>query len=303
MSDAALPAPATSPAGATRRQRLAAIALIVGSVACFTVTDTSAKFLVTSGYPVEQVVWARYAVNVALLFVVLNPWTVPGLFRAKRPGLQILRSGFLVLSTGCNFFALQFLPLADAVAIMYTAPMIVALLAGVVFGQWLGPRRAVAVAVGFAGILIVTRPGLGGIHWAAALSLAAAASYACYQIATRLLAGQDSTATTLTYSGLVGALVLTPFVPSVFVAPKGGLDLALMIACGASATLGHYMLILANKHMPAQALAPFGYVQIVWMTLAGWWVFGDVPGWPTIVGAGVVIASGLYLLALERRGT
>lgn len=300
MSDAALPAPTTH--AATRRQRLTAIALIIGSVACFTVTDTSAKILVTSGYPVEQVVWARYAVNVALLFVVLNPWTVPGLFRTQRPGLQILRSGFLVLSTGCNFFALQYLALADAVAIMYMAPMIVALLAGVVFGQWLGTRRAIAIAIGFLGIVIVTRPGLGGVHWAALLSLAAATSYACYQIATRVLAGRDSTATTLTYSGLVGALVLTPFIPPVFVAPKGGLDLALMIACGASATIGHWMLIVANKHMPAQALAPFGYAQIVWMTLAGWWVFGDVPGATTIIGAGVVIASGLYLLALERRG-
>jgi drug/metabolite transporter (DMT)-like permease len=151
--------------------------------------------------------------------------------------------------------------------------------------------------------LIVTQPGLGAVHWAALLSLAAATSYACYQIATRVLAGYDSTATTLTYSGLVGALVLTPFIPPVFVAPKGLLDLVLMIACGASATIGHWMLIVANKHMPAQALAPFGYVQIVWMALASWWVFGDVPGVATIMGAGVVIASGLYLLALERRGT
>lgn len=284
-----------------RRRRLAGIALMCGAVLSFACLDATAKWLNHFFDPVLTV-WVRYVGSVAFVALFVNPWTTPGVTRTLRPWLQAGRSLLLLGSTALNFFALKYLQLAETVSIMFATPFLVALLAGPLLGERVGPRRLAAIGVGFVGVLIVTRPGLGGIHPAAFLSLAGAVCYALYSIATRVLAAYDSSATTMLYSGLAGLVLVTPIVPFVWSVPNSGLVWIMMIVLGALGALGHWLLIVAHARAPAPVLSPFIYTQIVWMIVLGFLVFGDVPdGW-TLTGSAVVIASGLYLLYRERIG-
>jgi drug/metabolite transporter (DMT)-like permease len=282
-----------------RRQRLTGIALMCGAVACFACLDTSAKFL-SREMSVIQVVWARYAGAFALAFLLSNPLTRPGLVRTSRPAVQIGRALALVVSSFLNFLALRYLQLDQALSITFSTPFLVAVLAGPILGEWVGARRWAAIGVGFVGVLVVTRPGFGNIHPAALLSLAAAFTLAFYNVTTRLLARTDSSETTLFYSNFVGLLVTTPMLPPVWTQPPGVREIILMAAVGALGTIGHYLLILAHRLAPASVLSPFMYTQLVWVVALGYSVFGDLPNNWTLLGAGIVVASGLYLLHRER---
>lgn len=283
-----------------RRTRLIGIALMCGALACFAGLDASAKWASRSVDPMLTV-WARYVSSVVLVSLVLNPWTAPGLLRTRRPLLQTGRSALLLLSTALNFVALQHLQLAESISIQFATPLLVALLAGPILGEWIGPRRLAAVAFGFVGVLIVTKPGAGGLHPAVLLSVAGAVCYALYGISTRLLAASDSSVTTMTYSGLAGVVLMTPALPFFWETPS--LPVAgLLAATGVFGALGHWLLILAHARAPAPVLAPFIYTQLIWMTLLGYFLFGDVPDAGTLAGGAVVVASGLYLLSRERTG-
>ena len=292
------PIGAVDASAAARRNRLVGLALMCGAVICFAGLDTSAKWLSHSTDPLLGV-WARYVSSVVLVSLVVNPWSVPGLARTRRPWMQAGRSVLLLLSTACNFFALQYLQVAQTTSIMFAAPLLVALAAGPLLGEWIGPRRLAAIGVGFVGVLIITRPGFGGMHPAALLSVFGTACYALYAISTRVLAGSDSSATTLFYSGLAGVVLVTPFVPFVWSTPS--LLVALMMAAtGVFGAVGHWLLILAHARAPAPVLAPFLYTQLIWVVILGYLVFGDLPDYWTLIGASVVIASGMYLLYRER---
>ena len=162
-----------------------------GAVACFAGLDGCAKWLNRSIDPL-MTTWARYMASVLVVSALINPWTVPGLFRTRRPWLQAGRSALVLVSTILNFIALQYLQLTETVSIMFATPFIVALLAGPMLGERAGPRRLAAIGVGFLGVLIITRPGLGGMHPAAFLCVIAAVCYALYGISTRVLAAHDS---------------------------------------------------------------------------------------------------------------
>jgi hypothetical protein len=145
--------------------------------------------------------------------IVYNPITRPGLMRTTRPWLQIVRSALLVLSTALNVVALLYLQLDQTVSIMFSTPFLVALLAGPMLGEWIGWRRWIAISIGFLGVLVVMRPGVGGIHPAALLTIAGTIIYSIYNITTRILARTDSTETTLFYSNVVGFLGATALLP------------------------------------------------------------------------------------------
>jgi drug/metabolite transporter (DMT)-like permease len=295
--EGSLPRPAAS--ADERRRRLLGIALMCGALLSFACLDATAKWLNQSLDPILTV-WVRYVGSVAFVALFVNPWTTPGVARTRRPWLQAGRSVLLLGSTALNFFALKYLQLTESVSIMFATPLLVALLAGPLLGERVGPRRLAAIGIGFVGILIVTRPGLGGLHPAAFLSLAAAVCYALYSIATRVLAGYDSSATTMLYSGLAGLVFVTPVVPLAWSVPGSALVWLMMVVVGALGAFGHWLLILAHARAPAPVLSPFIYTQIVWMILLGFVLFGDVPdGW-TLSGSAIVIASGLYLLYRER---
>lgn len=277
---------------------LVGIALMCLAVMSFAVTDTTAKWL-SAHINVLIVVWARYVIHFALSLVVFNPWTVPGLMRTQRPGLQIVRSALLFATTALNFTALQFLQLDQTVSIMFSIPFFVALFAGPLLGERVGLERWLAIIVGFAGILLVVRPGAGGIHPAAILSLVAAATYALYSITTRMLARTDASKTTLFYTALVGSVVASIPLPFVWETPRDPAVIGAMVGLGAVAGAGHFVLILAHARAPAATLAPYIYTQILSMIALGWLVFGQVPSLWTLAGAAIVIASGAYLLVRD----
>jgi drug/metabolite transporter (DMT)-like permease len=287
-----------------RVSRLTGIALMCGAVACFALLDTTAKYL-NLYMSTLQVVWARYTGAFLFPFIVSNPWTRPGLTRTTRPLLQLVRSVLLLVSTLCNFAALRYLQLDEAIALIFSTPFFVAALSGPMLGEWVRWRRWTAIAVGFVGVLVVTRPGAASFHPAALLSLSAALCYALYSITTRILARTDSNETTLFYSNLVGALALLPVVPFVWTTPTDPLIIAFMVVTGAIGSFGHYLLIAAHRLAPAAVLSPFIYTEIVLVTALGFLVFGDVPNRFTLAGAAIVVGSGLYLLHRERkvRGT
>lgn len=271
-----------------------------GAVATFSCLDTTGKYLLHYMDPLE-VVWARYFGAFVLALFFLNPVTKPGMMVTRRPILQIARSALLLFSTGLNFFALRYLQLDEALSILFSTPFIVAFLCGPLLGEWVGRRRWAAIGVGFFGVLLVARPGFGGLHPAALLSLASAVCYALYVIATRVLSHSDSSETTLFYSNLVGAVAMLPVVPFVWSPPPSLFVVALMVLIGAFGSGGHYLLILGHRLAPASALAPFIYTQMVWTTTLGFLVFGDVPHHWTIAGGLIVVSSGLYLLNRERK--
>src|SRR5947199_605785 len=283
-----------------RVSRLTGIALMCGAVACFALLDTTAKYLNLHMSTLE-VVWARYTGAFLFPFLVSNPWTRPELAITARPGLQIGRSVLLLGSTLCNFAALRYLQLDEAIALIFSTPFFVAALSGPLLGEWVRWRRWTAIGVGFLGVLVVTRSGAGSFHPAALLSLSAAVLYALYSITTRILARTDSNATTLFYSNIVGALALLPVVPLVWTTPSDPLVIALMVATGAVGSFGHYLLIAAHRLAPAAVLSPFIYTEIVLVTALGFLVFGDVPNRFTLTGAAIVVASGLYMLHRERK--
>jgi drug/metabolite transporter (DMT)-like permease len=281
------------------RARLTGIALMCGAVGCFSFLDASAKYL-GRHMDVLEVVWARYTFGFILALLWSNPLTRPELMRSARPALQIARSALLLGSTTLNFFAIKYLQLDQALTITFATPFLVAALSGPVLGEWVGARRWAAIGVGFLGVLVVTRPGLNAIHPAALLSAAGALCYAVYALMTRVLARTDSNETTLFYSNLVGAVVMVPIVVPVWTTPDSLLIGSLMLAAGALASLGHFLLIVAHRLAPASVLSPFMYSQLAWTVTLGYVVFADVPNRWTVAGAGVIVGSGLYLLHRER---
>jgi len=283
-----------------RRQRLIGIALMCGAVATFACLDATGKYLLRYMDPL-QIVWARYFGAFLLALIFLNPITRPKMMTTSRPFMQIGRSALLLGSTALNFFALRYLQLDEALAILFSTPFLVALLCGPLLGEWVGWRRWAAISVGFLGVLLVARPGFGGLHPAALLSFGSAICYALYVISTRVLARTDSSETTLFYSNLVGAVAMLPIIPFVWTKPDSAFVVALMVLIGALGSVGHYLLICGHRLAPASTLAPFIYTQMVWTTTLGFLVFGQVPHRWTIIGGLVVIASGLYLLNRERK--
>jgi len=284
---------------ARQRMRLIAIALIISAMAIFAVLDTTAKYLSEYESPL-QIAWLRYVFHALFAAMILNPWTVPGVWRTKKPGLQILRSVLLAATSVFNFSAVAFIQLDQALAIAFVTPLLVALLSGPFIGEWVSRRYLIVILIGLSGVLLVTKPGFGDFHFAYILALGNAICMACYNIATRFVSAYDSAKTSIAITSLFGAIALAPIMPFVWIWPESGFIWFLHIAMGAMGGFGHFLLILAHVRAPAHALAPFIYIELVFMILTGWLVFSDVPDVWTLTGAAIVIAAGLYLLTRER---
>ena len=287
-------------ASVQRRQRLTGIALMCAAVAMFACLDTTAKYLNTRMDSLE-IAWARYTSAFILTFLVSNPWTQPGLMRTRALKLQIVRGVLLVGSTALNFLALRWLQLDEALSIIFTFPFIVAIVSIPLLGEWIGWRRWSAILFGFAGVLLITRPGFGGMHPAALFSFAATICYGLYAVITRIVSRVDASQTSLFYNNFVGAVVMLPVIPFVWHTPDNWLIALLLVGTGVLGSVGHFFLIAGHKLAPASVLAPFVYTQLVWVTILGYVVFDSLPNSWTIAGAGIVIGSGLYLLYRERK--
>ena len=283
-----------------RRQRLIGIALMCGAVALFAVLDTTAKYLNTQ-MDTFQIAWARYTSAFVLTLIVSNPLTHRSLLRTASPKLQIVRSVLLVASTVLNFLALRWLQLDEVLSIIFTFPFIVAIASGPMLGEWLGWRRWCAICFGFGGVLLITRPGFGGMHPAALLSLAATICYGLYAVITRIVSRVDSNQTSLFYANCIGALVMLPVIPFVWQVPANWVIALMLMGTGVLGSLGHFFLISGHRLAPAAVLSPFVYTQLIWVVILGYLVFDHVPNHWTMAGAAMVVGSGLYLLYRERR--
>ena len=434
-----------------------AIALTCAASFLFAFLDTGAKYLATVAHmPVLQIIWVRFMVNTLLIVVMLGPRQVRRALPSNKLMNQLLRSVFLIGATAFNFLALQHLQLDQTATIFFLSPFIVAAFAGPMLGEWIGWHRILAICVGFTGVLFVTRPGFGNIHWAVSFSLLATLSYALYRamtdesgrlralirqrsagaarrvmrsrrwrvcraapraprsqaterrtraphgkrerrsetqqrrhdrerksakgartsgrrgrkkaeagrgragnaakrrerrgerayklreevkgqkaapaceqvmesndraadsssaryrrdilcynylfLWTRYLARFDSARTTLVYTPLAGAVFVAPLAFASWQMPVGIWVWSVLLSLGLLGGLGHWLLILAHERAPAPILAPFGYISIVFMIALGFTVFGDVPSWWTLIGAAIIILSGVYLLFRERYG-
>jgi drug/metabolite transporter (DMT)-like permease len=275
---------------------------MVLATVCFAVLDSTAKYLVVIEHvPVTQVTWLRFAGHVVFSAVVLWPFALRPSLRSVKPLIQIVRSMLMIVTTGFNFLALRYLQLDQTITIFFLTPLLVAALAGPLLGEWVGWHRMLAILAGFAGVLVVMHPGIGTVHWAMLLALIATLGYAFYNLATRYLAAFDPASVTQTYTPLAGVLLLAPFAVGVWHWPDGAGQWLLLASLGFWGGLGHWLLILAHRSAPAAVLAPFIYLGLIWMSAAGFLVFGDVPTEWTLAGAAIVILSGLYLLARERK--
>jgi drug/metabolite transporter (DMT)-like permease len=269
------------------------------AVACLTGIDVIAKYL-NHHMDTIEVVWARYTSAFVLAFAVSNPLTRPGLLVTRHPFLQIARSILMVAGTLLNVLALRYLQIDQTLSILFSTPFLVAAMAGPLLGEWIGWRQWAAISVGFAGVLLVIRPGFGGLHPAAFLSVMTACCYALYGIVTRLLSRSDSNETQLFYGNFIGAVMMSSVVWLVWVAPQSPLIVALMVLTGAIGSVGHYLLIAAHRLAPPALITPFMYTQLVWGITLGYVVFDQLPSGWTLAGAGIVIASGIYILHRER---
>jgi drug/metabolite transporter (DMT)-like permease len=281
--------------------RLAAVGLVCSASFFFAFLDASAKYLATTAHlPVLQIAWIRFVVNVALIAAMLGPRTAIKALPSRKLKHQLLRSVFLIGATAFNFLALKYLQLDQTATIFFLSPFIVAALAGPMLGEWIGRRRLAAVCVGFLGVLIVTRPGFGGIHWAVSFSFASMMSYGLYILWTRFLARFDNARTTLVYTPLAGAVFVAPFALATWQTPSSAWVWFVLFCAGLFGALGHWLVILAHERAPAPVLAPYGYFNIVFMISLGYLMFGDAPSAWTLAGAAVIIGSGIYLLFRER---
>jgi len=282
------------------RNRLVGIGLMSITFLCFALLDCGAKWLVQT-LPVLVVVWLRFLFHALFSMALMAPKLGTGALRPKRLKLQLLRASFMPVMTGLNFWALQYLQLAETGAIQFSVPIIIALIAAPMLGERMDRTRWAAIAVGFIGVLIIVRPGTQGFHPALILSIINAVLYALFNLMTRHLAAHDSPETTQFFSSVGATLLITPFALAAWQTPPGALQWVILVLIGLAGGLGHYVLAVAHRYAPASVLAPFLYQQIIWMVLLGYLVFGDVPDTAVVIGAAIVIASGGYLLYRERR--
>ena len=282
------------------RSRRIGIGLVTLATFCFALLDACAKWLVQD-LPVVEVVWLRFVTHVVLMALILAPLHGRQLLRMHSPRLHLLRAALLASMTGLNFWALQYLQLAEIGAIQFSVPILIALLSAWWLGERLDARRWVAITGGFLGVLLVIRPGSQAFHPAILLSVANALLYAAFNLLTRRMAATESPQALQLLSALGAAVVLA--VPALvqWQWPPDGLSWALIGLCGLMGGVGHLFVAMAHRYASAAVLGPFLYQQILYMTLWGWLVFSQVPDSFVVAGAGVVVASGLYLLMLEWR--
>lgn len=273
------------------RRTLRGIVLIMSALFMFSAMDTLAKHMLKV-YPMSALMWVRYMIHVVVMLMLLGPRMGAKLFRTSHPRLQILRGVLLVAGTTSFYFALRYLPLAEAAAISFVGPVLTALLSGPMLGDKVTRRQWFAVTLGFVGVLIILRPGGGVLSLAALFPLATAMLFSIYQIVTRKLSGREHPYTTLFYTAIVGGAITSIAVPLHWVTPT--MNQAAFMACiGLLGGFGHLLLIRAMEHTSPSTLAPFFYSQLIWSTLLAYLAFGDFPKPVTLFGMLVVIAAGL----------
>lgn len=270
------------PAG--KHHTLLGIAFVIGAASCFATMDTTIRY-VGAYFSVSLVLWARYGLH-AVIMTLWIALSTKRSFRSANPMFQIARGALLAFSSTMAFAALRRMPVAEFTAIVMLTPVVATLIAWLWLKEPVSQLRWVLVVGGFAGALIVVRPGSGIVGWAALLPLAAAFSNAAFQIMTSRFAPHEDPFTTNFYTGVTGMTIATPLLLASVADPLDALlsaptvQVGALLAIAVLGTTGHLLLILALGKAPASTLMPFQYVQLAVAALAGYLVFGLAPdGW------------------------
>ncbi|MCO5090803.1 DMT family transporter [Bosea sp. (in: a-proteobacteria)] len=260
--------------------------------------DVATKYL-TASVPPLHIVWLRYAASTLILLAIVGIRGEWASFRTRRPGLHLLRGCGTIGSSILFVLALKVLPIADATATGFVAPLFVTALSIPMLGERVGWRRWAATLAGLVGVLIVVRPGGADFQLISLLPAVSALLWAFALIVTRMMSGTENPLATVTYSTSFGALVMALLLPLHWVTPTWEIFwIGLFI--GAVATAGQWMVIVAFRYAGASLLAPFSYSQLLWVSIFGFMLFSTLPDIWTLVGAAIIAASGLYTAHRER---
>jgi drug/metabolite transporter (DMT)-like permease len=302
LDSAPLPLPEEKPAARSAPARVdrpfRGIALILVSTVFLGASDVTAKYL-SATLPSIEIAWIRFLVFALIMVPAMLPGSPLYALHTGRPGLQAMRGTALLASSLFFISGLRFLPIAEASATAFVAPLFVTALSIFFLGERVGLRRWLATAVGLIGVLIILRPGTSAFHPAAIFPIVSALAWACTLIMTRMMSGREHAITTMTYSSIAGVGILSVLVPWVWVAPSWH-DVAFAVFIGVASTVGQWIVVLAFRYADASVLAPFSYTQLLWVSILGFIVFGEVPDIWTVSGAVFIVASGLYTAHRER---
>ena len=278
---------------------LRGILLVISSTGFLASSDAMAKYLSRGGLPSVEIAWIRFLVFVLILLPIVLAPSAGNPMRSARPLLQVFRGLGLLCSSIFFIIALGHLPIAAATATGFVAPVFVTGLSIVFLGEKVGLRRWAATILGLLGVLVIVRPGTSAFDPATVFPILSALGWAVALVLTRKISGADRAVTTMAFSALTGFLVLSTIVPFYWITPTWT-QILLGVAIGISSTFGHWIVVLAFRYADASVLAPFSYVQLLWVTLLGFFVFSEVPDLWTLGGAAIIIASGVYTAHRER---
>jgi drug/metabolite transporter (DMT)-like permease len=274
------------------------VALVLLATFCFASMDAMSKILADT-FAVTQILWVRAMVFLAFALWVARPKGIRHVLRSARPWLQGARALLLIIESALFVLAFKYLPLADAHAIAAASPLFVMALSVPLLGEYVGPRRWLAVIFGFIGVLLIVRPGFAEFKLAFLFPLIGAGLWGLYQILVRLCSRTDSSETTLLWTASIGFIATTVVAPFSWT-PPAAKDWAMMVVLSLLGSVAHFALIKAFERVEASALQPFLYALLVWAAVLGYGVFGDIPDRWIMMGATVIIASGTYAWHRER---
>lgn len=276
------------------------VLLFVLGVFLFACMDTTVKFL-AAVWAVPVIAAVRYAIHLLLMVVFLGPSQGRSLLQTTRTGLVLVRAGCLAGATLLFGLALQRLPVAEATAFLFVAPLLVVIVGGFVLHETIGALGWIAALGGFAGILLIARPGGGLDFTGVLLALGTACLSTAYALLSRVLATTEKTLPMLFYTAILGTVVFGLMAPFFWGGPEPTpLQMALFVLIGACGALGHFLFTAAHRDAPASTLAPIAYAQLAFAALLGWLVFGAVPDALAILGMAIVAGAGM-LVAVKQR--
>jgi drug/metabolite transporter (DMT)-like permease len=285
----------------TEQHPLKAIGFFTAAILLIALVDGICK-IYTADLHAVQLVWGYFVgINLTLaVYFAIRREQLSALLETRRRGLQFARPAFLAGSITSLFIGLTYLPIAETTAIGFTAPLFITALSVPVLKERVGLHRWAAVVIGLAGVLIIIRPGGGLWHWASVMPLIGAVFFAGFQLVTRVLAATERTHVTLFHTG-VGGLLWTSLMVPFFWVPPSTTHWAVFLGTGAMGALAHLCMISAFNRAEASLLAPHNYTKIIWVSILGYVLFGDVPSLNMWAGTAVIVLAGVYVLYRERR--
>lgn len=289
--------------GSGRTSPLTGIGLVVASVACFAVLDTTTKYI-SNSVPLLMALWFRYAFQAVVTTATVLPLRGLAILRTVHPKFHMLR-GLLLLSTSLfAFFSLRYMPVGEFTAIVMITPLVITLLAATSLGEKVSPLRWALVTGGFAGTMVIIRPGHDAFEWTTLLPIGLVVSNAWFQVLTSKLVKTENPLTMQFYTGWAGTLVASLALPFVWISLDSWTLWACLALMGLAGTVGHFLLILAYQRAPAATLTPYLFCQIGFAMFGGWLVFSHVPDQWSLVGMGMIAvcgAAGAWLAVRESR--